>query len=267
VRGPESSRLAEVAPGVFALSSLVDLARHQVSWVPPGTEGYDPATCYVVQSDGESQLIDTGLRAHHGAVLSQLRRLAPLPRPVHVAFTRVEPDCLGNLDQVADTVHLVRLSSQTNVIPLDYLGPLSGGYPEVRIENGLHPGDRITFGAGRTLLVVEPAVRTLPTLWYFDADSGALFTSDFFTDLHVVGATWDGPAGDVETVRRHLLAKFDWLAAADTTRAVARLDAVFDQLPVTAIAPAHGRWTVGRDAVLRRYRLAREALCGLGTSR
>lgn len=263
---PEPARVVELGDGVFALSNLVDLARHYVSWVPPGTTGFDPATCYLIQSDGESQLIDTGVRAHQAAIVAQLNFLAPRPRPVHVAFTRVEPDCLGNLDAVAESVHLVRLSSQTNVIPLDYLGPLSGIYPEVRIENGLHPGDRITFGAGRTLQVVEPAVRTLPTLWYFDTESGVLFTSDFFTDSHVQDASWDGSGSDVETVRRHLLAKFDWLAQADTTRAVARLDAIFE-LPISALAPAHGRWTVGRDAVLKRYRAARDALATVGAQR
>ncbi len=261
----ELGRIAELADGVFALSCLVDL-RQPVSWVAPGTSGFDPSTCYLIIDGDEAHLIDTGLRACGPTLIRQLSSLVPTSMPLHVALTRVEPDCLGNLDLIAERMCLVRISSQSNVIPLDYLGPISGRYPGVAINNGLHPEDRITFGAGRRLLVVNPAVRTLPTLWYHDEASGVLFTSDFFGHVHVAEAEAWTPTGEaaVDHVRAHLLAKFDWLKVADTSPLVDCLDAIFSRLDVRAIAPGHGLWTMGPAQVRRCYEVTRSALLTVG---
>ena len=251
---------AELAPGVIAVTQLVDLVR-PLSWVEPDAVGFDPSNSYLIKSGQVATLIDTGVAAGGGSLLDRLGGLIAPATPLTVTLTRVEPDCLGNLLALARRFHVVRVCSQSNVIPFDYIGPFSGEFPSVDIVNGLHPGDAVPVDRDRTLLVVEPAVRTLPTLWYFDAVSGTLFCSDFFGEdrPHVAGSLSGGDV-DLATARRHLLAKFDWLSVADTSAALARLDRVFDTLRVKAIAPGHGLWIRGEEAVRRRYETVREAL-------
>lgn len=259
----ETSRVVELAPGVFALSNLVDLSTPR-TWVSPDAAGFDPSTAYLVVDGGEAQLIDTGFRAHGPAILDQIASVIGDDTPLHVVSTRIEPDCLGNIDRLVDRFPVKRILGQTNVVPLDYIGPLSHRYPHVEIDNGLRPGDAIAFGAGRTLDVVEPAVRTLPTIWLRDGATRTLFTSDFFGGIHLTSAgAWAEPSEDVETVLRHLLAKFDWLAIADTSLALQRLDRAFAE-PVATIAPGHGLWTRGDERVASRLTRFRAALLAAG---
>jgi len=249
---------------VTAVTQLVDLVS-PLSWVEPSAVGFDPCNSYLIQSGGAATLIDTGVAAGGDSLLDQIGGLISPATALTVTLTRVEPDCLGNLLALARRFLLVRVCSQSNVIPFDYIGPYSGDFPGVEIVNGLHPGDTVSLDGGRHLLVVEPAVRTLPTLWYFDAVSGTLFCSDFFgEDRPRVAGSLSGGDVDVDTARRHLLAKFDWLSVADTTAALMRLDRVFEALPVKAIAPGHGLWICGEEAVRQRYRTVREALRTIG---
>ena len=261
----DGGRVREIAPGTFAISDLVDL-REPVSWAAPGTAAFDPSTCYLVLARADALLIDTGLRAHGAAIGDRLAALLPAGTRLWLTMTRVEPDALGNVDVLAERFRFAGISSQTNVIPLDYIGPLSGRYPDVAITNGLLPGDRVPFGE-RELLVVEPAVRTLPTLWYYDQVTRTLFTSDFFGGAFVEESdAWTpSPAPDIAATRAHLLAKFDWLAIADTSSAVARLRGVRDGFEIDVIAPGHGLWTVGRKAVEHRIEVTLAALESLGT--
>jgi flavorubredoxin len=250
----------ELAPGVTALTQLVDLAQ-PLSWVEAGARGFDPSNCYLIRSGAVATLIDTGVAANGGSLLDRLRRLIPPDTALTVTLTRVEPDCLGNLLALARAFKVVRVCSQSNVIPFDYIGPYSAEFPGVDIVNGLHPGDTVPVDGDRSLVVVEPAVRTLPTLWYFDEQSGTLFTSDFFGEDRPGSAKkLSGGAVGVEAARRHVLAKFDWLSVADTSAALGRLDRVFETLPVKAIAPGHGLWVRGEDAVRERYGVVREAI-------
>lgn len=248
----------ELAPGVTAISSQVSL-NEPLSWVEPDARGTDPSNCYLILSNGAAMLIDTGVRAQGEGLLDRLGDLVDPRTPLSITLTRVEPDCLGNLVDVARRFNVVRVCSQSNVIPFDYLGPLSKEFPKAEIVNGLHPGDTVPVDSLRSLAVVEPAVRTLPTLWYFDSDTGTLFCSDFFGEDRPE-LDGDAPSPDVARVRRHLLAKFDWLQIADTSTAMARLDKVFRTMHVRALAPGHGLWVAGEDAVRERYEVVREAL-------
>jgi glyoxylase-like metal-dependent hydrolase (beta-lactamase superfamily II) len=232
-----------------------------VSWVDANARGYDPSNCYLVLESDAALLVDTGLHVHEQALLRQLAEILPEGMPLGIALTRVEPDCLGNLIAVAERFNVTRLASQSNVIPFDYLGPFSHRFPGVEIVNGLHPGDQVPVTGDRRLAVVEPAVRTLPTLWYWDEGSGTLFCSDFFGEDRPLQAH-DSVGGQVSVraARSHLLAKFDWIGIADTSAALVRLDRIFETLPVSVLAPGHGMWVVGRQSVLDRYRTVRAAL-------
>jgi len=260
VQRVSADRTARLSDDVVVLSNAVDLVK-PISWVEPSAAGLDPSNCYLVIAPDESLLIDTGLRAHSSSLAGQIARYVSASTPLSIALTRIEPDCLGGLLEVAERFNLVRISSQSNVIPFDYLGPFSSRFPQVQIVNGLHPGDEIPVGRHRRLLVVEPAVRTLPTLWYLDRASGTLFTSDFFgEDRPSDPDDWQGHAVDVGTARRHLHAKFDWLAIADTSAALSRLDRAFSSFEIKTIAPGHGLWLTGTAQVEERYRVVRTAL-------
>jgi flavorubredoxin len=261
------ARTAEIADGIFALGNLVDL-RRPLSWIPGGVTGFDPSSCYLVLGDGWPLLVDTGFRTHQAELLDQVRRLVHPGERLDVALTRVEPDCLGNLKAICDEVGVARISSQSNVIPLDYLGPYSQDYPDVVINNGLLPGDEIRLADDRCLEVVQPPVRTLPTLWLFDKRTGVMFTSDFFGDVQVLNGNWmPQHEGEMEHARNHMLAKFDWLGIADVSEPLARLRAIFDERDVQAIAPGHGLWTVGAGAVRERVALTTLALESIGNDR
>jgi glyoxylase-like metal-dependent hydrolase (beta-lactamase superfamily II) len=248
---------------VFALSQLVDLHPPR-TWVAPGATGYDPSTCYLILDGGEACLIDTGFAAHGPWLRAQLLSLVTTGTPLHIAFTRVEPDCLGNLLGIVDEFNVVSIASQTNVLPLDYIGPLSGRYPKIRYSNGMRPGSRFTFGDGRVLEVVEPVVRILPTLWFHDPVESALFTSDFFGGVHLPEPRLDAPARelDVDGTVSHLLAKFDWLAGADTSRGVRLIDEIAAR-SVGRLCPGHGLWAEGKPACAARIATARAALAAM----
>jgi flavorubredoxin len=262
---PRITGVTDLGHGIHGLTCLVDLT-HPVSWVAPEVNGFDPSNCYLIIQREEAHLIDTGLRAHGPALIAQLSTLISADVPLHVTATRVEPDSLGSLDMVADNFRVVRVSSQSNVIPFNYLGPLSSQYPGAVINNGLHPGDVVSV-EGRHFEAVEPAVRTLPTLWYFDHGAGVLFTSDFFGHLHVnAGNTVQTIADERSAVRGQLLAKFDWLAKSDTSTLVARLDTTFNRFEIKAIAPGHGHWIVGVSDVRHAYELTRRELVSLSVA-
>jgi glyoxylase-like metal-dependent hydrolase (beta-lactamase superfamily II) len=250
----------EIAPGVMSLSNAVSLVK-SLSWVEPGAKGFDPSNCYLLLSAGAALLVDTGLRVHRDSLLDQIAAFVSSQTPLAIALTRVEPDCLGNLIEIAERFNVIRVSSQSNVIPFDYLGPFSGRFPGVEIVNGLHPGDKVPVGPDRSLVVVEPVVRTLPTLWFFDAMTGTLFCSDFFGEDRLQKPDdWGEHPVTAATARDHMLAKFDWIAIADTSTAISRLDSLFDNFPVEVLAPGHGLWTKGAAAVRERYGLVRRAL-------
>ena len=97
-----------------------------------------------------------------------------------------------------------------------------------------------------------------------------LFTSDSFG--HVPYASPDTPPccteDDDETtyeaVRDHLLAKFDWVALADTAPIAAQLRDSFETREIDAIAPSYGRPIVGARTVRRHYELMQQLSSRLG---
>jgi flavorubredoxin len=129
------------------------------------------------------------------------------------------------------------------------------------------PRDR----SGRRVEVLATPVRLLTTVWLYDSETCTLFSSDSFG--HVVRATRaeqavlteDAPDDtSLDDVRTHLLAKFDWLAHADTAPLVEGIRALFDAREVRVIAPTHGCVLVGRGVVERHLALYLEALASLG---
>lgn len=256
-------RIEEVGENVFALSQLVDLSR-PVSWVAPGVGGYSPSTAYLIRDGDESVLLDTGVAAQRNALIAQVKHLLPRSHRLAVCLTRNEPDCVGNLHALVNAFRVTRIISRTPSHPLDYAGPFSYAYPHIAFDNRLRDGELIELGGRPRLKVLDGAVRTLITKWFYDAPTGALFTSDFFTHT-LVSADWiPKPHPSPEQLQAHLGAKFDWLWLADTTRPIERLDAVMADNAVTALLPQHGLWIVGHQDVQTAYRETRDAVSAMG---
>ena len=61
-----------------------------------------------------------------------------------------------------------------------------------------------------------------------------------------------------------MLAKFDWVAVADTAPLQEQLREIFETRTIDAIAPSYGRPIVGASVVQRHYELMQRALAELG---
>mgnify|MGYP001270730155 CR=1 FL=1 len=123
------------------------------------------------------------------------------------------------------------------------------------------------------LEAIDAPVRLLATWWFYEPSTRVLFTSDSFGHVHHASAdasicvTAAEDSTTHEDVRAHLLAKFDWVALADTALIQEQLRAIFERWPIEVLAPTYGRPIVGADAVRRHYNLMQDVLAELGSER
>ena len=120
------------------------------------------------------------------------------------------------------------------------------------------------------MTVLDPVLRTLGTSWVFDGNARTLFSTDSFCgDLletsseSVIRRSLDG-APDPPQLRRQTLAKFDWLARAETDLLRARWDRLFAEVEPLALAPIHGRPAAGQTVVASMLKRYRDAIFGSG---
>lgn len=246
--------IEEIAENLFVLSTLVPANGR--SWLPPGTTGLEPFNRYLALSNSDALLIDTGPRAHRATVLEALDRMVGARR-LTVMVTRSELDCISNVGAVVDRFPDLRVIGVMKNLPL--LGLV---HMERTPRSGL-TAERMPMG--RTLSdygferfkPMPPVIKTLSTIWMIDEVSGALFTSDSFSaDLM---RRPDDPLvrRDVEdvpspaTLRRHVLAKFDWLSQANKASLLSNWNRFFTDVRPAAIAPGLGRIQMGQDLVSR----------------
>jgi glyoxylase-like metal-dependent hydrolase (beta-lactamase superfamily II) len=270
----------EIAEGLtaFCNTHAVD---GRVSWHDPTARGFATVNCYLVQTDDEATLIDTGLRAHSLAVSRQLRAaLRPGQRLTLVALRQGEFDSVGNLLNLVDEFDVRAVYGQfddalkwADFVP--ELTEITGRAPRIdAAESKVLPrAGELTAGTreNRTLEFFRPVLRLLSTHWIYDGTSRTLFTSDAFG--YNVQAAESGPwelraSNDettVETVRNHLRStRFWWLVGSDVREIRADLANTFSRLDVENIAPAFGSLILGREAVQRHVELLDEAISDLG---
>ena len=247
-------RVEEIAPNLFALSSLVPATNR--SWLPPEATGFEPFNVYLALSPRDALLIDTGALAHRAALLDALGGLVGARR-LTVMVTRSELECISNIGAVASRFPVSRVLGTMKNLPI--LGLV---HMDEETRRGLS-ADRILVGRTladygfETFTPVEPVIKTLSTVWMVDQASGALFTSDFFSaDLlrgrneSVLRTNVEGlPSRDA--LRRSALTKFDWLSRADLTRLRAAWERLFAQTQPRMLAPGLGRIQVGADLAAR----------------
>jgi flavorubredoxin len=118
------------------------------------------------------------------------------------------------------------------------------------------PGDVIDLG-DRSVVIVEAIIHDLPnSIWAYDTGSETLFTSDAFAYSHAHNA------GECALTSTELPASLDDIAmtissALHWARYVDDTDALFDRIRnlqkkyrVTAIAPAHGSFTLDPEVMM-----------------
>jgi glyoxylase-like metal-dependent hydrolase (beta-lactamase superfamily II) len=263
-----------IADGLHVLGGLIPLDG-RVSWVPADARGWQPSNCYLVQEESGALLVDSGMAVDEELVIDQLTSLLGEGGETAVFFTRGEMDCVSNLGPLAQKFEITGLYTGGATNPFDAFDDVNAMRFRDRrrqIDRRNEQGDAVArsplvnVAPGRDIAIESPLLRLLPTFWGWDAKTGTLFTSDTFTH-----ATVDDPAGPrivdavderetVESVRAHLLAKYEWLARANTSTLRDWLAAKFDELRPEAIAPTRGCVLRGRAVVEHHVRLMLSAL-------
>ena len=263
---------------VFALggASPVD---GRLSWIDADVVGHAPLHCYLMIAGDEALLLDTSAPVYEHQVLHALEQLVPDPAALNLMMSRVvEFDSFGN---AAAVMRRYPLSSVHSQFPVDEwvfyrVADDIEARPAPSNWQPLKAGQPVGIGspeASERVEVIEAPLRLLVTFWTYDPVSRVLFTSDSFGHS-VLAAPDDQPMLtaerdelDVATVRSHLLAKFDWLTAADLGPVREQIRAIFDSREIDVIAPSYGRPIVGADVVRRHYGLLMEALAQIDAER
>ena len=267
--------VAEVTDRVRALGALLPLDG-RLSWIADGVEGHAPLHCYLIETDGGPLLLDTGAPIHESSLFAQLDRHLPDTDLTLVLSRIVEFDSFGNAGTILERYPVTRVYSQFPVLEWVYYRHVHDREPRnadptwTPLEGGLEisaaESDSIALQA------IDAPVRLLATWWFYEPGSRVLFTSDSFGHAayeHPDAAPCLTAADDsttYEEVRDHMLAKFDWVAVADTAPLQVQLREIFETRTIDAIAPSYGRPIVGASVVQRHYELMQRALVELGAA-
>jgi flavorubredoxin len=261
-------RIENIADDVFVLSDVV--AANGRSWLPPGTEGFEPFSKYVFVSKDGVLLIDTGVAAHGPALIESLRRIVGR-RWIMVVVTRIELDCTSNLGRIVDNFPKVQVATVTKNNPPLGLVHYQRALP-YETTSRLTYGQRLGDLGFERLRSIAPPVRLLNTTWMHDAVTNTLFTSDFFGADLLAGIDDPIVRSDVvglpttAALRRHILTKFDWLEHARLDPLRTAWDNLFAEIKPDRLAPGLGRIQSGRDLCARVIDDYRTAVFGSGAS-
>lgn len=271
------SEAAEIVPGrLYALGGTVPVDE-RISWLPPGRGGHESLNAYLLLEGDDALLVDTGVAYHRELVLDQLRALLPAGTRLRVFLTRAEADCLTNLDGIMTAFPISQVYAGGVHNPFDFFDEIIDEISRRKIIESYElqvtrkvPGEHITVGDGRELVIVDAPIRLLTTFWAYDAATGVLFTSDAFGHVGLADAGGprvlgeDSGSEEIELAREWLLTKFDWFQGADTRPIREELAAVFAAYEVTALAPVHGCVLRGRETVRRHVARVDEVLADVG---
>lgn len=270
----ETTELADDRLFVFSNSYELD---GRVTSHPVQARGFAPMQTYLVKEGEQALLIGTGLTIHEERLIEQIDAAlgsASLSlMPLGVDFARI---C--NARPIADRFSVDRVFEPTN------RGDIPGMWLNIRPEFPAGVGDSLQVAAtevlrigrpirvdrdgGRTLELLVPPLRLLPTQWVYDEVTRTLFTLDVFSWVWhredagpwtVTEAVDDSTTA--ERVRNQLLTnRYWWLAGADTSRIRRELADVFDRYDVQNIAPDCGCVLSGGTVVARHYQLLDDVL-------
>ena len=263
------SRVAEIAPGVIALSDIEPVAGR--SWRPVGAAGFEPFNKYVCLADDKALLIDTGPRAHRDQFLGALEPVIG-SRHLTVMISRSEPDAITNVGAVVDRYPDLRVLGIMKNLPLLGLVEMQRKPREGLVAERMIFNQPLTDYGFPLITPHEPVIKTLSTIWIMHLGANVLFTSDSFSadlltqaDGAVIRTQAQGRP-EPATIRAHALAKFDWLEHAWTEGHARAWDRFFEGGVPAIIAPGLGRIQSGEALAAQVVTDYREALFGAPVS-
>jgi flavorubredoxin len=235
------------------------------SWLAQDVRGWQPSNSYALLEPGRAVLVDTGVAAFASLVVEQLERVVPEALPVSIFLTRAELDCIGNLAPISDRLNVDGVFAGGNNNPFDAFDAVADR-AAVRVHVGKRTGQLpIVLSESRSLEVFDAPLRLLATYWVYDEATRTLFTSDSFGHQLVESPdrariATDADECNQDVVESHLLAKFGWIAEADTSPVRTALETVFTERVVENVAPTNGCAIVGAAAVAMHYEALQRVL-------
>jgi len=256
------SGVEQLADNILVLSDVVPIDG-RVSWLPPRASGYEPYNEYLVLSDDNALLFETGVAAHGPSLVQSLKEILG-SRRLAVYPSRIELDSIGNLGLILEEIPNTIVGCANPIEPTrlchfrDWTTPRA---PFTRFAVGSTLAE-IGFPQ---LTVVDPVIRTLGTSWLYHEPAEILFSADFFcndmlarADQSVIRRSGDAVIAP-EGLRASILQKFDWLGLASTVKILPAWDNLFGRIRPSILAPVHGRVQSGSKLVaevLAEYRKA-----------
>ena len=243
---------AELVPGtLYALGGSIPLDPPP-RWMPPGSSGWTPMQCYVFRDADSLAVIDTATAVQREEVRAGLRALVGDTKNRRFLLTRREPDCTMNLPQLVREFGISWISCSGDLNPLDFFDSMDDANAQaiVRAQSDarftfIRTGDEVPVGKFRFRVLKAP-VRVLSSSWFYEVETGSLFSSDFWGFLSCKEPCSPGRADpreeDIspERIRLFTGAKFDWLRGANTRPLIDELASLLDQNRVKRICPTYG---------------------------
>jgi len=256
------SRIEQIADNILVLSDVVPIDG-RVSWLAPEAKGFEPYNEYLVLSDDNALLFETGVAAHGPSLVQSLKEILG-SRRLAVYPSRIELDSIGNLGRILEEIPNTMVGCANPIEPTRL----------AHLRDWTTPRAPFTrFPVGSTLAeigfpqvtVIDPAIRTLGTSWLWHEHAKVLFSADFFCndmlareDQSVIRRSGNALIAP-EGLRASVLQKFDWLGLASTEKLLPAWDTLFAKISPAVLAPVHGRVRFGAKlvaGVLEDYRRA-----------
>lgn len=257
------SRIEQISENIYVLSDI-EPAEATRSWLPGDVSGFEPFNKFVILEEETALLLETGVTAHCRSIGSSLRELVG-DRTLVILPTRSELESIGNLGWIIDNFPRVELLTTTRALPPLGLAHMRPERRESVKARRIVRGETLAAAGFPSFETLDPVIRILGTIWIYDHASGVLFSSDFFAndllqDRNTPTIRFQR-AGlpDAATLRRSIVAKFDWLKRARTDALRAHWDRLFVRINPKVIAPSLGRVTAGKvlaSDVIELYRRA-----------
>ncbi|MCO5065001.1 MAG: hypothetical protein M9924_11390 [Rhizobiaceae bacterium] len=263
----------EVVPDrLFVLGGSIS-AERPFSLFPRGFAGFIPINCYVLISQDELMLIDTGITLHFERILQAVNALKAkyaIGR-VKIILTRREPDVLINMGPLVDALSAEQVYCGGVLDPFEFFDLFENTVAQA-VASGVSKRPLIWMAAGHTaavgelkLEVLRISLRVLTTFWLYERSTRTLFSSDTFAFLTQpepgpAKAYTNGSSITVDLAKTYLDEKFNWLQATDTEPLVRDLDAIAQTYEIERLCPSLGSWIEGREAVDAAFAAVREAL-------
>jgi flavorubredoxin len=249
----------ELGEGLLRLGGLVRLGRYS-GWVPPDTGGWEPFNVYAARDGDDCLVVNSGPALLSDVVLTQLREAFPAGR-VQVIITRNEFEVMGGLAAILAAYPGSRLlyPGAGGILDwIDYRQSIAGVEHDLRREvpivNLGFAGGSFNVGEDRKFVFSRPPFGTLSFIWLYDETSGALFTSDAFSFVHLEDGETEVAAALPERVTpdyvaAHLGTRFWWLRRASRPTIKKRIEDLFASTRVSMLCPSRGAVIKGTETV------------------